>query len=145
QSRFIKQMMGEQIKSFCCIPLNSPKGWLGTLNLGSKQENAFALQDMGLLEQVAAQIAVALDNAGAYREIAELKDKLHSEKLYLEDEIRTELNFEEIIGESAALKRVLNQAKIVAPSTATALILGETGTGKELIARAIHRLSSRSD
>jgi formate hydrogenlyase transcriptional activator len=145
QSDFIKKIMGVQIQSFCCIPLNSPKGWLGTLNLGSTLESAFAPQDTGLLEQVAAQIAVALDNARAYREIAELKDKLHSEKLYLEDEIRTELNFEEIIGESGALKRVLNQAKIVAPSSATALILGETGTGKELIARAIHRLSSRNE
>jgi formate hydrogenlyase transcriptional activator len=145
QSGFIKQMLGQDIQSFCCVPLTSPKGWLGTLNLGSKLENAFAPQDMSLLEQVAAHIAVALDNARAYREIAELRDKLHSEKLYLEDEIRTELNFEEIIGESPALKHVLGQCKIVARSQATVLILGETGTGKELIARAIHRLSSRND
>jgi formate hydrogenlyase transcriptional activator len=145
QSSFVKQIMGQEIQSFCCVPLTSPKGWLGTLNLGSRQENAFAPQDMALLEQVAAAIAIALDNSRAYREIAELKDKLASEKLYLEDEIRTELNFEEIIGESSALKHVLGQAKIVAPSSATVLILGETGTGKELIARAIHRMSSRND
>src|SRR5204862_770357 len=90
-------------------------------------------------------VAIALDNARAYREIADLTDKLAKEKLYLEDEIRTELHFEEIVGESAPLKRVLAQAKTVAPSDATTLILGETGTGKELIARAIHRMSSRKD
>ena len=95
------------------------------------------------MNQVAAQMAIALDNARAYREIAELKNKLAKEKLYLEDEIRFERNFEEIVGESPALKRVLNQAKTVAPNDATVLILGETGTGKELVARAIHRMSSR--
>jgi formate hydrogenlyase transcriptional activator len=145
QSSLVKQMMGHEIQSFCCIPLVSPKGWLGTLNLGSRQEDAFAPQDMGLLEQVAAQVAIALDNARAYHEIAELKDKLAKEKLYLEDEILSELNFEEIIGESPALKKVLAQARIVAPSGATTLVLGETGTGKELIARAIHRMSSRKE
>ncbi len=89
-------------------------------------------------------MAIALDNARAYREIAELRDKLAEEKLYLEDEIRSELNFEEIVGESASLKRTLAQAKTVATSDATVLVLGETGTGKELIARAIHRMSMRS-
>src|SRR6266550_4708836 len=98
-----------------------------------------------ITEMLAAQVAIALDNARAYREIADLTDKLAKEKLYLEDEIRTELHFEEIVGESAPLKRVLAQAKTVAPSDATTLILGETGTGKELIARAIHRMSSRKD
>jgi formate hydrogenlyase transcriptional activator len=100
---------------------------------------------VGFLQQVAAQVAVALDNARAYREIAQLTEKLASEKLYLEEEIRTELNFEEIVGDSAALKRVLSQARTVAPSGATVLILGDTGTGKELIARAIHRMSSRKE
>jgi len=88
---------------------------------------------------------VALDNARVYREIAGLKDKLAREKSYLEGEIRSDRNFEEIVGESPALKRVLSQAKTVAPSNATVLILGDTGTGKELIARAIHRMSSRKD
>src|SRR5262249_26037592 len=101
--------------------------------------------EQSLLQQVAAQLAIALDNARAYREIAELRNRLAEEKLYLEDEIRSEMNFEEIVGESSALKRVLAQAKTVAPSDATALILGETGTGKELIARAIHRGSARKD
>jgi formate hydrogenlyase transcriptional activator len=97
------------------------------------------------LKQVAAQVAIALDNARAYREIAELTQKLKKEKLYLQDEIRSVLNFDEIVGESLALKHVLSQVNTVAPLDATVLILGETGTGKELIARAIHRMSARKD
>ncbi len=145
QSSFVSQMLDRGIESLCCIPLTTRKGELGTLNLASREQRAFAPHDVGLLQQVAAQVAVALDNARAYREIAQLTEKLASEKLYLEEEIRTELNFEEIVGDSAALKRVLSQARTVAPSEATVLILGDTGTGKELIARAIHRMSSRKD
>ena len=145
QSSFVSQMLEHGIESLCCIPLTTRKGELGTLNLASREERAFAPQDVGFLQQVAAQVAVALDNARSYREIAQLTEKLASEKLYLEEEIRTELNFEEIVGESPALKRVLSQARTVAPSDATVLILGDTGTGKELIARAIHRMSSRKD
>jgi formate hydrogenlyase transcriptional activator len=145
QSSFVSQMLEHGIQSLCCIPLTTRKGELGTLNLASREERAFAPQDVGFLQQVAAQVAVALDNARAYREIAQLTEKLASEKLYLEEEIRTELNFEEIVGESTALKRVLSQARTVAPSDATVLILGDTGTGKELIARAIHRMSSRKE
>jgi formate hydrogenlyase transcriptional activator len=145
QSRFVTQMLERGIESLCCIPLTTRKGELGTLNLASQDSQAFAAKDIGFLEQVAAQVAVALDNARAYREIAELTTKLASEKLYLEEEIRAELNFEEIVGESAALKKVLSQARTVASSDATVLILGDTGTGKELIARAIHRMSSRKE
>jgi formate hydrogenlyase transcriptional activator len=133
------------IQTVLCVPLISSKGAVGTLNVGSRKDRAFSEQDQELLDQVAAQLAIALDNARAYREIAALKDRLAEERLYLQDEIRTELNFEEIIGESTALKRVLAQAKTVAPSGSTALILGETGTGKELIARAIHRMSRRPE
>jgi formate hydrogenlyase transcriptional activator len=145
QSSFVSQMLEHGIECLCCIPLTTRKGELGTLNLASREERAFAPQDVGFLQQVAAQVAVALDNARAYREIAQLTEKLASEKLYLEEEIRTELNFEEIVGDSAALKRVLSQARTVAPSDATVLILGDTGTGKELVARAIHRMSSRKE
>jgi len=145
QSGFVSQMLEQGIQSLCCIPLVTHNGSLGTLNLASKEHRAFIGEDIDFLEQVAAQVAVALDNARAYREIAKLKDKLTKEKLYLEDEIRSERNFEEIVGESAALKQVLNEARTVAPSDATVLILGETGTGKELIARAIHRMSSRKN
>ena len=101
--------------------------------------------DVEKSESVAVHIEDCKECAREVREIAELKDKLAKEKLYLEDEIRSERNFEEIVGESSALKRVLNQAKTVAPSDATVLILGETGTGKELVARAIHRMSLRKD
>lgn len=145
QSSYVSQMLEHGIESLCCIPLTTRKGELGTLNLASREANAFAPPDIGFLQQVAAQVAVALDNARSYREIAQLTEKLASEKLYLEEEIRSELNFEEIVGESPVLKRVLAQARTVAPSDATVLILGDTGTGKELIARAIHRMSSRKD
>ena len=145
QSSFVSEMLEKGIQSLCCIPLTTRKGELGTLNLASRDINAFAPQDLGFLQQVAGQVAVALDNARAYREIADLTHKLASEKLYLEEEIRTELNFEEIVGESAALKRILSQARTVATSDATVLVLGDTGTGKELIARAIHRMSFRKE
>jgi formate hydrogenlyase transcriptional activator len=145
ESRFVSHVLDQGIQSLCCIPLVTRKGVLGTLNLGSKRDNAFVGQDFDFLNQVAAQVAIALDNIRAYREVAELKDQLAKEKLYLEDEVRSGFNFSEIVGESAALKHVLDQARTVAPTDATVLILGETGTGKELIARAIHRMSSRKD
>jgi formate hydrogenlyase transcriptional activator len=144
-SPFADGILEQGIQTLCCIPLVTRKGTLGTLNLASREEDAFMLQDLSFLKQVATQVAIALDNSRAYREIAELTNRLVTEKLYLEDEIRSERNFEEIVGESPALKRVLGQAKTVAPSDATVLILGDTGTGKELIARAIHRMSSRKD
>jgi formate hydrogenlyase transcriptional activator len=144
-SQAAQRMLEMGIQSFCSIPLIARKGKLGTLNLGSIADHAFSSQDIGFLKQVAAHIAIALDNARAYREIAELTDKLRKEKLYLQDEIRSVLNFEEIVGDSSALRRVLSQVNTVAPLDSTVLILGETGTGKELIARAIHRMSSRKD
>jgi len=118
---------------------------VGALSLVSAHENAFGEADAELLSQCAKQIAIAVENVLAYREIANLKDKLNKEKLYLEDEIRSELNFEEIIGESPAIKQVLKQVGIVAPTDSTVLILGETGTGKELLARAIHDRSKRRE
>ncbi len=141
----MNRMLQAGIKSLCSVPMITQKGTLGTLNLGSLKENAFLPQDVSFLTQVAAQIAVALDNAAAYQEIADLTDKLKKEKVYLQDEIRSSLNFKEIIGDSPSLQRVLAQVETVAPSDATVLILGETGTGKELIARAIHRMSTRSE
>ncbi len=138
-------LMNAGIKSICCIPLITNKGPLGVLNFASKQEGTFMPQDVNLLKQIGAQMGIALDHARAYREIAELRDKLAEEKSYLEGEICSELNFEEIVGDSLPLKRVLEQAKTVAPSNATVMVLGETGTGKELIARAIHRIESRKE
>jgi formate hydrogenlyase transcriptional activator len=114
------------------------------LTVASRAEHAFSMDDTDLLHQIANQVAIAVDNALAFREIAELKEKLAEEKSYLEDEIRTVFNFDEIVGESTGLKEVLTQVETVAPTDAAVLILGETGTGKELVARAIHRLSHRS-
>jgi formate hydrogenlyase transcriptional activator len=143
ESKIAQHLLAEGVRSFCSIPLLSHDRVLGTLNVGRLHADAFAREDVELLSQVAQQIAIAVENGLAYRKIAELKEKLNEEKLYLEGEIRTEHNFEEIVGESPALKHVLKQVQIVAPTDSTVLIQGETGTGKELIARAIHNLSTR--
>ena len=144
-SDFTTKLRQEGIRSVCCVPVCTPRGTFGTLNLGSTRDNAFKPDDLTLLRQVASQIALAMENTHAAQEIEELKNRLAEEKRYLEGEIRTELHFEEIVGNSAALKKVQEEAMTVASSDATVLILGETGTGKELIARAIHRLSLRRD
>jgi formate hydrogenlyase transcriptional activator len=133
----------EGANSLCRVPLVSHDRVLGVLSLGSVREQAFSEDDVAFLGQVASQIAIAVENATAYREIAELKDKLVQEKVYLEDEIRSELNFEEIVGSSQSLRHVLGQIETVAPTDSTVLIYGETGTGKELVARAVHNLSPR--
>src|SRR2546423_14689000 len=144
-SEVVGLLRAEGLQTICCIPLINRSRTFGTLNLASRRTDVFSPGDVELVQQVAAQVAIAVENALAFKEIDALKDKLAVEKLYLEEEIRTELNFEEIIGESAALKRALAQVELVAPAGTTALILGETGTGKELIARAIHNLSSRRE
>jgi formate hydrogenlyase transcriptional activator len=143
-SKATQLLMNSGIKSGCWLPLPGRKRLLGTLNVCSFQESAFTQSDLGLLREVANQVAIAVDNALAFQEIAELTDKLAEEKSYLEDEIQTEHNFEEIVGESPALKQVLQEVETVAHTDSTVLIFGETGTGKELIARAIHHLSHRS-
>jgi formate hydrogenlyase transcriptional activator len=134
----------EGLKSVCCLPLISRNRAIGVLVLGRLRDDAFSQADISFLSQVASQLALAVENALAYREIRELKEQLSKEKLYLEDEIRTEMNFAQIIGNSASLRRVLKGVGTVAPTDSTVLIYGETGTGKELIARAIHDLSPRS-
>lgn len=140
-----KRFFDRGFKSMCSIPLLVKEHVLGVLSLGSLNENSLSAEDIELLTQVGQQVALAMDNAMAYREIEKLKNKVTEEKLYLEDEIRSEGNFEEIIGESAALRQILAQIERVAPTDSTILIRGETGTGKELIARAIHNLSTRRD
>src|SRR5579864_430608 len=144
-SGIAERVLDAGIRTVRCVPLLTSTGTLGTLNVGSKKEQAFSQEDEESLNQIAAQLAIALDNARAYREIQSLRDRLTEEKLYLEDEIRSELLFEDIIGDSPGLKYVLEKARTVAPSGSTVLVLGETGTGKELIARAIHRMSKRKD
>lgn len=138
-------LVHQGVQSACRIPLMTHDHVLGTLTLASRDENAFSNEDITSLTQLAEQIAIALDNAMAFRELTEVKDRLAEEKGYLEDEIRARFNFGDIVGESSAIKDVLNQAKTVAPTDSAVLILGETGTGKELVARAIHRLSARHD
>jgi formate hydrogenlyase transcriptional activator len=144
-SRDTAQMIEEGIQSLCCVPLSTSKDALGTLNFGSTRPDAFHADDLELFGQIAVQVAAALENERAYREIEQLKNRLAAEKQYLEGEVRTEHRFDEIIGDSPALKKALDPVPIVADSDATVLILGETGTGKELIARAIHRMSRRHD
>jgi len=133
------------LKSGCKIPLISHNRVLGVLGVGRLSEDQFTEEDIDLLVAVGEQVAVAVENALAYQQIDELKNKLQEEKLYLQEEIRSEYNFEEIIGTSPALKRALEDVQTVAPTDSTVLIFGETGTGKELIARALHNLSGRSN
>jgi formate hydrogenlyase transcriptional activator len=141
----IPLLRSEGVQAICCVPLITHGRTFGTLDLASRRPDAFSPSDVELLQQVAAQIAIAVENALAFKQIDALKDKLAVEKLYLEEEIRSEYNFEEIIGDSASLKRALAQVELVAPAATAVLILGETGTGKELIARAIHNLSPRRE
>jgi formate hydrogenlyase transcriptional activator len=144
-SEIFHRLVRKGFQSFICIPLVTGAGVLGTLNAGSMRDDAFLSEDVELLVQIANEAAVAIENATAYRQIEKLKDKLAQEKLYLEDEIRTEYDFEEIIGDSPAWRRALHEVQTVAPTDSTVLIRGESGTGKELIARAIHNLSQRRD
>jgi formate hydrogenlyase transcriptional activator len=125
------------------VPLTGRGGVVGVLSLGAQRENAFSVSDLPFLTQVARQLALAIENALAYGEVSEQKQKLTLEKLYLEDELRSEGQFEEIIGRSESLRRVLDHIATVAPTDSTVLIYGETGSGKELIARAVHNLSAR--
>jgi formate hydrogenlyase transcriptional activator len=118
---------------------------LGTLTAGRLDGRPFTDDEAELLSTVANQVAIAVENALAYRQIAELKDTLAEECLYLESELRTDRAFEEIVGDSRALRETLQKVEIVAPTEATVLVLGETGTGKELIARAIHDRSPRRE
>ncbi len=133
------------VHSGCYLPLTTARRRLGVLVFACKQAGAYDTADVDFLQQVANQVAVAVENALTFDEIEALRDQLHKEKVYLEEEVRSEHNFGEIIGESAPLRRVLKQVEAVAPTDATVLILGETGTGKELIARALHDLSPRRE
>src|SRR6266850_2639452 len=138
-------VIGEGLKTVCIAPLVNRGRAIGVLGLARKEDNSFSEHDAEFLTEVAGQVAIAIENALAYREISELKDKLAQEKVYLEEEIRSELNFEQIVGSSPALKHVLELVETVASSDSTVLLLGDTGTGKELIARAIHDHSRRKD
>jgi formate hydrogenlyase transcriptional activator len=133
------------VQSSCLLPLTTARRRIGTLLFAYKQPDAYDEAELGFLQLVANQVALAVENALAFQEIEALKDKLHKEKTYLEEEVRTDHNFGQIVGESAALLRMLKLAEIVAPTGSTVLVRGETGTGKEAVARAIHDLSPRRD
>ena len=130
-------------KSVCSVPLVTSNGALGTLEIARTTGDGWPDEDVDFLVQVARQIAIAVENALSYRQLQEMKERLATEKVYLEDEIRLDYNNGNMVGEGAAFQSVLKSVQIVAPTDATVLILGETGTGKELVARAIHELSGR--
>jgi formate hydrogenlyase transcriptional activator len=138
-------LIAEGIKSICCVPLVTRRSQLGVISVASRSADAFSADVGALLGQLSSQIAIAVENARAYGEIAVIKEQLAEEKDYLLDEVRLAHDFREIIGQSAALTRVLQTIATVAPTDSTVLLLGETGTGKELLARALHNLSRRRD
>jgi formate hydrogenlyase transcriptional activator len=137
-----KMILKEGLISYIIMPLIIGEKAIGTFIVASKTPNKFKYSDAEFLSLIAKQIALAIDNARAHEEIEKLKNRLEKENIYLQDEIKTEYNFEEIIGESNALKRVLKDVEKVAKTGSNVLIQGETGTGKELIARIIHNLST---
>jgi formate hydrogenlyase transcriptional activator len=141
----VQHLTSMGMQSGVWVPLVHRERTLGTLAVASRLENAFSQHDAEMLTQVAGQVAMAVNNAMAFKQIAELRDRLTQEKQYLEEEINFEHRFEDIVGESTGLRSVLREIATVAPTDATVLIQGETGTGKELLARAIHRLSPRSE
>ncbi|MBV8478549.1 MAG: sigma 54-interacting transcriptional regulator, partial [Acidobacteria bacterium] len=136
-------LAAEGMRSHCVVPLMARGCCIGTLNVTSKTADQYSGEDADFLREVAAQVTLAVENMKAYEDIQTLKRKLEAENVYLQEEIRTEHNFEEIVGASPALMDVLQKVEMVAPTDATVLLTGETGTGKELIARAIHARSSR--
>jgi formate hydrogenlyase transcriptional activator len=139
----MKDTAQAEVGTVCILPLVSRARVLGTFGVVKYQANAFTGGDIKFLAQIANQVAIAVENTLAFEEIRKLKDKLAQEKLYLEDEIRSEMNFAQIVGNSVSLRKVFKRVETVAPTGSTVLIYGETGTGKELIARAIHDLSPR--
>jgi formate hydrogenlyase transcriptional activator len=154
----VQSRITEGFKSLCFLPLISRNRAIGTLNLGRLRDGAFTEEDLFFLGQVASQIAIAVENTSAYREITQaraeleraleenqrLKDRLQDENLVLREQIDQAFMFEEVLGASPALRAVLSRVSKVAPTDSTVLLTGETGTGKELIARAIHKRSQRS-
>jgi formate hydrogenlyase transcriptional activator len=141
----LERLKAESIVALAVAPLGTSNGPLGFISMGSKRPNNFGQEDLDILSQISAQISLALDNALAYGRLSASRNRLEDERLYLESEIRAEYNFEDLVGKSPALRKVLDQIEIVAPTGSTVLLSGETGTGKELIARAVHSLSPRRD
>ncbi len=144
-AQIAEKLKAESITSVAIAPMFTASGPLGVMTLGSRQPSNFGQEGLDLLSQISTQIALAVDNAIAYGRVTEARDRLEEERLYLESEIRSEYSFEDIVGKSAALRKVLDHVAIVAPTGSTVLLHGETGTGKELFARAIHNRSPRRE
>jgi formate hydrogenlyase transcriptional activator len=141
----VRHLTSLGMRSGCWVPLIHQGEGVGVLAIARRIEAAFTQHEVDMLEQIAQQVAVAVSNASVLRHVTDLRDRLTQEKKYLEEEINLESLFEDIVGESAILRQVLKEIETVAPTDATVLIQGETGTGKELLARSIHRLSPRSE
>jgi len=141
--RFIERTIAEGLISGCDLPLIGRSGVVGVLAAIKRSESAFSEDDLRFLEQVAGQVAIAVENALSYETALRDRDKETKQRLYLEEEIRAD--FGEIVGDSPSLKTALDLVSLVAPTDSSVLVLGETGTGKELVARAIHNLSGRRD
>jgi formate hydrogenlyase transcriptional activator len=139
-----RRLVAEGIQSMCVLPLVFQGRSIGTLSLVSREKDRYSDEDAVFLQEVANQVVLAIQNMQSYQEIESLKARLEKENVYLREELRTEHNFEEIVGNSPAVLRALGAVDQVAPTDATVLIYGETGTGKELVARAIHSRSSRN-
>jgi formate hydrogenlyase transcriptional activator len=139
-----RRLATEGIHSICVLPMTLQGECLGTLSFVSRERDRYSEQDVLFLQEVANQVVLAIRNMQSYDEIASLKGRLEKENVYLREELRAEHNFEEIVGNSPALLKVLRNVEQVAPTDSTVLIYGETGTGKELVARAIHSRSTRS-
>jgi len=142
-ARLTEALKAESIKSLALVALSSERKLLGFMSMASRKLNAFGQENLDLLTQIGVQISLAFDNALAHGRLNASAARLEEERLYLESEIEAEYNFEDIVGKSAAIRKVLDQVAIVAPTSSTVLLHGETGTGKELVARAIHNLSPR--
>ncbi len=138
-------LVDSAMQSVCCLPLVTHRGSLGTLSIASVDPVAFPASEVELLRQISTQVAIAVENALAYQEISGIRNQLAEENRYFESEIRLEHDFTDIIGDSPAIKRALQAIETVAPTDSTVLLRGETGTGKELFARAIHNLSPRRE
>src|SRR6202522_2125191 len=139
-----RRLVAEGIRSICALPLLLHGKCVGLLSLVSQQKNRYSDEDAVFLQEVANQVALAVQNMQSYQEIDSLKARLEKENVYLQEELRAEHNFEEIVGNSPALLKALHAVDQVAPTDSTVLIYGETGTGKELVARAIHSRSARN-
>jgi formate hydrogenlyase transcriptional activator len=140
-----ERAFGHGFQSLCALPLIARGKSIGAITVGSLAKEQYTDADAEFLQEVANQVALAVENMKAYEEIAGLKVRLEAENVYLQEEIKTEYNFDEIIGQSAPLRQLLRNVEQVAPTEATVLIQGETGTGKELVARAVHDRSPRKD